>query len=77
MSFLLKLGRIARYKGVGEEELARLKTLAVERLAGMGVCRRGYTSAHRLRIPVCRHEQGVRNTCFQGSQGSGLTYAVF
>ena len=33
---LLKLGRIARYKGVGEEELARLKTLAVERLAGMG-----------------------------------------
>ena len=23
--FLLKLGRIARYKGVGEEELARLK----------------------------------------------------
>lgn len=33
--FLLKLGRIA-YKGVGEEELARLKTLAVERLAGMG-----------------------------------------
>ena len=32
--FLLKLGRIARYKGVGEEELARLKTLAVERLAG-------------------------------------------
>ena len=29
--FLLKLGRIARYKGVGEEELARLKTLA-----GMG-----------------------------------------
>lgn len=34
--FLLKLGRIARYKGVGEEELARLKTLAMERLAGMG-----------------------------------------
>lgn len=34
--FLLKLGRIARYKGVGEEELAWLKTLAVERLAGMG-----------------------------------------
>ena len=34
--FLLKLGRIARYKGVGEEELARLKTLAVERMAGMG-----------------------------------------
>lgn len=34
--FLLKLGRIARYKGVGEEELAQLKTLAVERLAGMG-----------------------------------------
>ena len=34
--FLLKLGRIARYKGVGEEELARLKTLAVERLAGRG-----------------------------------------
>ena len=34
--FLLKLGRIARYKGVGEEELLRLKTLAVERLAGMG-----------------------------------------
>lgn len=34
--FSLKLGRIARYKGVGEEELARLKTLAVERLAGMG-----------------------------------------
>ena len=34
--FLLKLGRIARYKGVGEEELARLKPLAVERLAGMG-----------------------------------------
>ena len=34
--FLLKLGRIARYKGVGEEELARLKMLAVERLAGMG-----------------------------------------
>ena len=34
--FLLKLGRIARYKGVGEEELPRLKTLAVERLAGMG-----------------------------------------
>ena len=34
--FLLKLGRIARYKVVGEEELARLKTLAVERLAGMG-----------------------------------------
>ena len=34
--FLLKLGRIARYKGVGEDELARLKTLAVERLAGMG-----------------------------------------
>ena len=34
--FLLKLGRIARYKGVGEEELARLKTLAVERLSGMG-----------------------------------------
>lgn len=34
--FLLKLGRIARYKGVGEEELARLKTLAVERLTGMG-----------------------------------------
>lgn len=34
--FLLKLGRIARYKGVGEEELARLKTLVVERLAGMG-----------------------------------------
>ena len=34
--FLLKLGRIARYKGAGEEELARLKTLAVERLAGMG-----------------------------------------
>ena len=34
--FLLKLGRIARYKGVGEEELARLKTLALERLAGMG-----------------------------------------
>lgn len=34
--FLLKLGRIARYKGVGEEELARMKTLAVERLAGMG-----------------------------------------
>lgn len=34
--FLLKLGRIARYKGVGEEELTRLKTLAVERLAGMG-----------------------------------------
>ena len=34
--FLLKLGRVARYKGVGEEELARLKTLAVERLAGMG-----------------------------------------
>lgn len=34
--FLLKLGHIARYKGVGEEELARLKTLAVERLAGMG-----------------------------------------
>ena len=33
---LLKLGRIARYKGVGEEELLRLKTLAVERLAGMG-----------------------------------------
>lgn len=32
----MKLGRIARYKGVGEEELARLKTLAVERLAGMG-----------------------------------------
>lgn len=34
--FLLKLGRVSRYKGVGEEELARLKTLAVERLAGMG-----------------------------------------
>ena len=34
--FLLKLGRVARYKGVGEEELARLKALAVERLAGMG-----------------------------------------
>ena len=34
--FLLKLGRIARYKGVGEEELARLKTRGVERLAGMG-----------------------------------------
>lgn len=34
--FLLKLGRIARYKRVGEEELLRLKTLAVERLAGMG-----------------------------------------
>ena len=34
--FLLKLGRIGRYKGVGEEELVRLKTLAVERLAGMG-----------------------------------------
>lgn len=34
--FLLKLGRVARYKGVGEEELARLKTLVVERLAGMG-----------------------------------------
>ena len=34
--FLLKLGRVARYKGVGEDELARLKTLAVERLAGMG-----------------------------------------
>ena len=34
--FLLKLGRIARYNGVGEEELARLKTLAEERLAGMG-----------------------------------------
>ena len=34
--FLLKLGRVARYKGVGEEELARLKTLAVERLAGIG-----------------------------------------
>lgn len=34
--FLLKLERIARYKGVGEEELLRLKTLAVERLAGMG-----------------------------------------
>lgn len=34
--FLLKLGCIARYKGVGEEELLRLKTLAVERLAGMG-----------------------------------------
>ena len=34
--FLLKLGRIARYKGVGEEESVRLKTLAVERLAGMG-----------------------------------------
>lgn len=34
--FLLKLGRITRYKGVGEEELLRLKTLAVERLAGMG-----------------------------------------
>ena len=33
--FLLKLGRIARYKGVTEEELAQLKTLAVERLAGM------------------------------------------
>lgn len=38
--FLLKLGRIARYKGVGEEELARLKTLAVERLAGMGCAAR-------------------------------------
>lgn len=34
--FLLKLGRVARYKGMGEEELARLKALAVERLAGMG-----------------------------------------
>ena len=34
--FLLKLGRIARYKGVGVEEGARLNTLAVERLAGMG-----------------------------------------
>ena len=34
--FLLKLGRIARYKGVGEEELARLKTLAGGRLAGIG-----------------------------------------
>ena len=34
--FLLKLGRIARYKGVGEEELVRRKTLAVERRAGMG-----------------------------------------
>ena len=34
--FLLKLGRISRHKVVGEEELARLKTLAVERLAGMG-----------------------------------------
>ena len=31
--FLLKLGRISRHKVVGEEEL---KTLAVERLAGMG-----------------------------------------
>ena len=34
--FLLKLGRIARYKGVGEEELARLKTLAGGRLGGKG-----------------------------------------
>lgn len=32
--FLLKLGRAARYKGVAEEELAQLKALAVERLAG-------------------------------------------
>lgn len=32
--FLLKLGRIARYKGLTEDELAQLKTLAVERLAG-------------------------------------------
>lgn len=38
--FLLKLGRVARYKGVGEEELARLKALAVERLAGMGCAAR-------------------------------------
>lgn len=43
--FLLKLGRIARYKGVGEEELARLKTLAVERLAGMG-CAAGDIPPH-------------------------------
>ena len=71
--FLLKLGRIARYKGVGEEELARLKNAGGGKAGGYGVCRRGYTSAHRLRIPVCRHEQGARNTCFQGSQGSGLT----
>ena len=32
--FLLKLGRAARYKGVTEEELVQLKSLAVERLAG-------------------------------------------
>ncbi len=33
--FLLKLGRIARYKGMTGEELDQLKALAVERLAGM------------------------------------------
>ena len=32
--FLLKLGRVARYKGVTGEELEQLKGLAVERLAG-------------------------------------------
>lgn len=31
---LLKLGRTARYKGLSAEELAQLKSLAVERLAG-------------------------------------------
>ena len=32
--FLLKLGRVARYKGLDEQELSRLEELAVERLAG-------------------------------------------
>ena len=79
--FLLKLGRIARYKGVGEEELARLKTLAVERLGGeggggAGTPRRAGTAdagrgTGKDRPPGGRPQGPRARACACGSQGGG------
>lgn len=75
--FLLKLGRIARYKGVGEEELARLKTLAVERLAGMG-CAAGDIPPHidsGYRYADMNKGSGTPASRAHKAQGSPMRYS--
>lgn len=75
--FLLKLGRIARYKGVGEEELARLKTLAVERLAGMGCAAGDIPSRIDSGYRYADMNKGPETPVFRAhkAQGSPMRYS--
>ena len=72
--FLLKLGRTARYKGVAEDELAQLKALATESLAGRGCAAEdisprieaGYRYADANEMPESNASKAHKA---QGSQG--------